>query len=138
MAIMFRKTKAGREGEVVKLRFWIRRQKPNTSINQQQQHINHSSSIFDDFEIEVMRYGFSGLVLQEILEKLATRFSIDFDKLKDAESIQAGYMHNPLVFRHEQDRFRTKNLLLLGLLLCPSPSKEQAQDSLWALLVPSV
>jgi hypothetical protein len=51
MAIMFRKTKAGREGEVVKLRFWIRRQKPNTSINQQQQHINHSSSIFDDFEI---------------------------------------------------------------------------------------
>ena len=47
MEIMFRKTKAGREEEVVKLRFWIRRQKPNTRINQQQ-HINHRSSIFDD------------------------------------------------------------------------------------------
>ena len=45
---------------------------------------------FDEFEIEIMRYGFSGLVTEMILDKISTRIPLDMRNLKEGkeESIE--------------------------------------------------
>ena len=56
---------------------------------------------FEEFEIEIMRYGFSGLVTEMVLEKISTRIPLDLKKLKQGqeESIEAGFLHNGLIWK---------------------------------------
>ncbi len=93
---------------------------------------------YDELEEEIMRYGFSGLVTEITLEKISRRLPINLKQMDKTDSIHAGYMHNSLIFKRSYYRLKTKNFLQLGLLLCSKKSKEQTQDSLWALVNPEV
>ena len=93
---------------------------------------------YDEFEEEIMRYGFSGLITEITLEKISRRIPFKLKELDIPDTISAGYLHNSLVFKRSYYRLKTKNFLQLGILFCSKKSRLETQDSLWALINPEV
>ena len=94
---------------------------------------------FDQFELQIQRHGYTGLISEDVLSQEVERVPIKVKDFSNEKSVTYKYMFHPLIFTWEPTfRFETRKLLMLGFLLCSHKSNNHARDSLWGLMNPNM
>ena len=94
---------------------------------------------YDEFELQVARHGYKGLLSEHILKEEVDRVPIDCRDFDKPGTITHRFLFHPLVFTGEPTfRFNTRNLLMFGFLHCTHRSHQYARDSLWGLMNPQL